>query len=79
MSRANFPLLLQKSSIEYKESTSGQTAKWSFVEQMQFLQNHFQESYGDSVYKYENSNTFERIVMKPDISHNDIHAFPCSS
>jgi hypothetical protein len=32
-------------------------------------------SYGDSVYKYENSNTFERIVMKPDISHDDLHAF----
>lgn len=36
-------------------------------------------SYGDSVYKYENSNTFERIVMKPDISHDDLHAFLCST
>jgi len=35
--------------------------------------------YGDSFYKYENSNISERIVMKSDISHEDLQAFLCSS
>ena len=36
-------------------------------------------SYGDSVYKNETSNTCERIVMKTDISHEELHTFLCSS
>jgi hypothetical protein len=36
-------------------------------------------SYDDSVYKYENSNISERTVIKSDISHEDLHAFLCSS
>jgi len=36
-------------------------------------------SFGDSVYKYENSNISERIVMKSDISHESLRAFLCSS
>ena len=63
-----------------KEYTSGQAAKWRFVEQMHFLQNHFQERKWVTVILFTNTkNRISLIVMKSDISREDLHAFLCSS
>lgn len=80
MSRTKFCSAAEKQYIGQSPPVARQP--WRFVQQMQFLQNHFQKkrvSYGESVYKYEHSNISERTVVKSDISHEDLHAFLCSS